>query len=84
MVIKYVLIIFVEQTKGIMKTTTQPIGQLKTKKIVYCTICSQSLTRKSSVFVYSQDELENAKKELTLKLNKKYTCKICKSIENSI
>ena len=59
---------------------TQPIGQLKSKKTVYCTICSQSLTRKATVLVYSKDEVENAKKELSLKLNKEYTCKICSSI----
>lgn len=63
---------------------TQPIGQLKSKKTVYCNICSQSLTRKASVLVYSQDEVENAKKELTLKLNKEYTCKICTSIAKSV
>jgi len=63
---------------------TQPIGQLKSKKTVCCTICSQSLTRKATVLVYSKDEVENAKKELALKLNKEYTCKVCVSIVKSV
>jgi len=64
--------------------TTQPIGQLKSKKTVYCSICSQSLTRKATFLVYSQEEVEGAKKELTLKLNKEYTCKICSSIVKTV
>jgi len=63
---------------------TQTIGQLKSKKTVYCTICSQSLTRKATVLVYSQEEVDSAKKELTLKLNKDYTCKICASIVKAV
>lgn len=63
---------------------TQAIGQLKSKKTVYCTICSQSLTRKATVLIYSQEEVEKAKKELSLKLNKEYTCKICSSIAKSV
>lgn len=62
---------------------TQPIGQLKTSKTVYCTICSQSLTRKASVLVYSQEEVEKAKSELKLKLSKDYTCRVCASILKS-
>jgi hypothetical protein len=60
--------------------TTQPIGQLKSKKTVYCAICSQSLIRKATVLIYSKEEVESAKKELSFKLNKEYTCKICSSI----
>lgn len=66
-----------------MTTATNPIGLLKSKKTVYCSVCSSSYTRKSQEFIYSKEEVEDAKAKLTLKLNAEYTCKVCKSILNS-
>jgi len=59
-----------------------PIGQLKSKKTVYCSICGCSLTRNASELVYSKDasEIQKAKEKMAAKLNAEYTCKICKSI----
>jgi hypothetical protein len=61
---------------------TPAIGQLKAKKTVNCTVCTMSLTRNMKIYVYenSPEAIEKAKKELTLKLNKDYTCKVCASI----
>ena len=62
------------------------IGQLKTKKTVYCTICSSSLSRNLAINVYENtpEAIDLAKLKLTEKANKPYTCRICKSIENSL
>lgn len=61
---------------------TQAIGQLKVKKTVYCTLCGCSNTRNiaENIFANTTEEIEKAKKQLTLKANKEYTCNICKSI----
>lgn len=58
------------------------IGQFKAKKTVYCTICSDSLSRNLvvNVFQNTHEAIEKAKIELTVKSNKPYTCRICKSI----
>lgn len=65
-----------------MKTTANAIGQLKTKKTVYCSVCSQSLNRNVSVLIFNNtpEEISKAKIELDIKANAEYTCKICKSI----
>lgn len=61
---------------------TQPIGELKTTKKVYCTICSSSITRnlKINVFQNTPEAIQEAKISLAKKANAKYTCKVCKSI----
>lgn len=61
------------------------IGKLQSKFTVYCTICTQPITRSASVRIYSKDESEinAAKVELTNRLSKHYTCNICKSILNA-
>ena len=58
------------------------IGQLKTKKKVYCTICNESLRRNIFVNIHQNtpEEINKAKLQLTEKANKKYTCRVCKSI----
>ena len=58
------------------------IGQLKTKIKVYCEICGCSHTRKLEINIYqnTKDEIEDAKKQLRVRADKKYTCRICKSI----
>ena len=65
-----------------MKT---PIGQLKSKVKVYCTICTSSYTRALKVDIYENTpkEIEMAKDKLRKKANKDYTCNICKSIINN-
>lgn len=67
-----------------MKNTTTPIGQLKSKVTVYCTICGQSHRRSLKINIYENtpEEIEKAKEELTAKAKKEYTCRICKSIIN--
>ena len=69
-----------------MTTKARPIGQVKCKTTVYCTICGESHTRKSKAFVYENtpESIEQAKKELTTKANKEYTCRICKTIKNNV
>ena len=61
-----------------------PTGILKVKKTVYCEVCSATYKRESKITVYENTDINEAKKELTKKVNKKYTCKVCKSIANSI
>ena len=65
---------------------SNPIGQLKTKVSVYCSVCGQKHTRilKSVIFENTEEELEKAKVELQKKANKEYTCRICKSITNQV
>lgn len=65
-----------------MTSASNPIGLLKSKKTIYCSICSSSYIRKSQELIYSQEEIELAKEKLSLKLNAEYTCKVCKSILN--
>ena len=64
----------------------QPIGQLKASKILYCTICSNKIKRTLKVNIYknTDEEIQKSKIHLTEKINKEYTCRICKSIKNSI
>ena len=64
----------------------KPIGQLKTETMAYCTICNVSRKRKISANVYENipAEIEKAKQEIKEKSAKKYTCRICKSIERDI
>jgi hypothetical protein len=67
-------------------TTTTPIGQLKGKVTVYCSFCGGSHRRSLKVNIYenTQEAIEKAKSELTEKGNKKYTCRVCKSILKDI
>ena len=58
------------------------IGQLKTKATAQCTICYSSISRNlvANVFENTPEAINLAKSELTIKANKPYTCRICKSI----
>lgn len=69
-----------------MTTTARPIGQLKSKATVYCTVCGQSHTRSLKVNVYDRtpETIEKAKAELTEKAKKEYTCRICKTITKDL
>jgi len=62
--------------------TQNPIGQLKSKVTVYCTICNCSQKRNLKAYVYQNtlEKIQEAKNELKAKASKKYTCRICKSI----
>lgn len=65
---------------------SNPIGQLKTKVTVYCSVCGQNHTRilKTEIFKNTEEELQKTKVELQKKANKVYTCRICKSITNQV
>jgi hypothetical protein len=69
-----------------MKNTKKAIGQLKAKSTAYCTICGCSNHRTITANVYQNtpEEVEKAKAEIKEKASKKYTCKICKSIEKDL
>ena len=59
-------------------------GMLKSSYKVHCTICGCSHTRSASVIVENTPEsIAAGKKELTEKLTKSYTCRICSSILKS-
>jgi len=69
-----------------MKSQTKTaIGMIKVKAIVYCEICGCNHTRviKINIFKNTTEEIENAKKLATKRINNKYTCNICKSILRS-
>ena len=63
-------------------TTQNPIGQLKSKVTVYCTICgcSQKRSLKANVYQNTPEKIQEAKDKLKVKASKKYTCRVCKSI----
>ena len=67
-------------------TTTRPIGQIKSKVTVNCDICGCSAKRNLKVFVYEKTPIaiQEAKEEIKAKAQKKYTCRICKSIQKDI
>jgi type IV pilus biogenesis protein CpaD/CtpE len=69
-----------------MATTKTAIGQLKTKVTKHCTICGCSTKRNLTAQVYENNptEIERAKQEIKEKADKKYTCRICKSIERDL
>lgn len=69
-----------------MTTTERPIGQLKSKAKVYCTVCGESHTRNLKAYVYENtpEAIEKAKAELTAKAKKEYTCRICKKITKDL
>lgn len=69
-----------------MTTTTTAIGQLKSKVTKHCTTCGCSTKRKLTADVYENTptEIERAKEEIKEKARKKYTCRICKSIERDL
>ena len=62
--------------------TKNPIGQLKSKATVYCTLCacSQKRSLKANIYENTPEKIQEAKEELKAKASKKYTCRICKSI----
>ncbi len=64
------------------KNTLTPIGQLKSKVMVYCTVCGAKHTRnlKGSIYENTPESIEKVKAELTAKAEKEYTCRICKTI----
>jgi hypothetical protein len=67
-------------------TTSTPIGQLKAKAKAYCTICGCSTSRNliANVYENTPTAIQKAKEEIKQKSSKKYTCRICKSIEQSL
>ncbi len=69
-----------------MTTTKKAIGQLKSKVTKHCTICGCSTRRNltADVFENTPTEIERAKQEIKEKAAKKYTCRICKSIERDL
>jgi len=69
-----------------MTTAKNPIGQIKTSKTVYCEVCGCSHKRNVKAFVYENttESINKAKVELTSKINKEYTCRICKSITREL
>lgn len=64
------------------KINSAPVGVLKGKASINCSICSDTYIRRSKVNIYtgSNEEIEQAKQILSDRMNKKYTCKVCKSI----
>jgi len=62
------------------------IGQLKSKVTLNCEICGCKTKRvvTANLFVNTIADIERAKSEIILKAEKKYTCRICKSIVNAL
>lgn len=58
------------------------IGQIKTKKQVYCEICGSKYVRTISVGVEANtpEAIDAAKAAATKKVLAPYTCRICQSI----
>jgi hypothetical protein len=79
-------IIIADKKIKIMTTTKTAIGQLKSKITKHCTICGCSTRRNLTACVYENTptEIERAKQEIKEKAAKKYTCRICKSIERDL
>ena len=69
-----------------MTASKTAIGQLKSKVTKHCTTCGCSTRRNLVAYVYENtpEQIEKAKAEISAKAAKEYTCKICKSIINSI
>ena len=69
-----------------MTTTKIAIGKVKLKVTKHCTICGCSTRRSLNADVYENTptEIERAKQEIKEKAAKKYTCRICKSIERDL
>lgn len=69
-----------------MTTKTAPIGQLKSKTTICCTICGFSHKRNFKINVYENtpEAIEKAKAKLTKKATKEYTCRICKTITKEL
>jgi len=67
-------------------TTLRPIGQLKSKVTVHCTVCGCSNKRnlKADVYENTPEKIDEAKKELKAKAEKKYTCRVCKTITKEL
>jgi len=77
--------IFTESNKQTNKRTmniSRPIGQLKSKVTVYCTVCGCNHRRslKTNVYANTAEKIEESRAELKAKAAKEYTCRICKSI----
>jgi len=64
----------------------RPIGQLKSKVTVYCETCGCSSKRNLKEFVYENTpkNIKEAKDKLKVKSEKKYSCRICKSIKKDL
>ena len=62
------------------------IGQLKSKVTLNCEICGCKTKRTVTANIFENTDMdkERAKNEIILKAKKKYTCRICKSIENAV
>jgi len=69
-----------------MTTTKTAIGQLKSRVTKHCTTCGCSTKRSLTAKVYENTptDKERAKQEIKDKAAKKYTCRICKSIERDL
>ena len=69
-----------------MTTTKTAIGQLKSKVTKHYTVCGCSTRRDLTANVYENTPtgIERAKQEIKEKAAKKYTCRICKSIERDL
>jgi len=63
----------------------RPIGELKSKATVYCSICGCEHTRKVNAFFYenTSEAIKTAREQLTSKGKKEYTCRICKNIQKN-
>jgi DNA-directed RNA polymerase subunit RPC12/RpoP len=59
---------------------SEAIGIIKIKKAVWCEICGSKAIRQVSAIVLSGDDPEITKAKLMEKIQKKYTCNVCKSI----
>jgi hypothetical protein len=59
-----------------------PIGILKTTISKNCEICnySKKITIKENIYENTEEAKEKAKKIIKAKINKSYTCNICKAI----
>lgn len=64
----------------------RPIGALRGKVTVNCTICGCSRKRKIEAFVYENtaEGKAEATKEYRDKSSKEYTCRVCKSIKREL
>lgn len=62
------------------------IGILKSKITLNCEICGCKSKRTLIVNIFENTEAEKikAKNEIIFRSKKKYTCRICKSIENAV
>ena len=56
------------------------IGIFKGYKTVYCSVCGCRHRRNVKIAVHNENDIEKSRINISDRLNKKYTCNICKSI----